>query len=324
MTLLDAVRSAMLEEMRADPRVIVLGEDVGRRGGVFRATDGFIDEFGEERVIDTPLAESLIVGTAVGASANGLLPIAEIQFADFVHAALDQIISEAARIRYRSNNGWSCPIVVRMPYGGGIHGALYHSQSVEAFFTHVPGLRVVAPCMPVDAKGLLAAAIQDPDPVIFLEHKRTYRLLRQDVPDGRFTLPIGVARVPRSGRHQTLITYGLMTHFALEAAERASGDGIDVEVIDLCSLKPLDTATIFESVRKTGKVLVIHEDNITGGFGGEIVALIAAHVFEYLDAPIRRLCGPDVPAMPFAPPLEDAFLPSPEKIYAAVRDLAAY
>jgi len=323
-TVLEAVRETMREEMRRDERVVLLGEDVGARGGVFRASEGLLREFGEERVIDTPLAEGAIVGVAIGMSLNGLRPIAEIQFADFIHPAFDQIVSEAARIRYRSNGVWGCPLVVRAPYGGGVHGALYHSQSVEAFFAHVPGLKVVAPSTPRDVKGLLTAALRDDDPVIFLEHKRTYRLIKGDVPDGDFVLPLGKAEVKRAGEHVSVITYGLAVHHALQAAEELAKEGVSVEVVDLRTLKPLDTETVLASVRKTGKALVVHEDNLTGGFGAEVAAIIAQEAFEHLDGPVTRLAGPDVPAMPFSPPLEEAFIPGPEKIGAAIRKLAAY
>ena len=323
-TVLEAVRETMREEMRRDERVVQLGEDVGARGGVFRASEGLLQEFGEERVIDAPLAEGAIVGVAIGMSLNGLRPIAEIQFADFIHPAFDQIVSEAARIRYRSNGVWGCPLVVRAPYGGGVHGALYHSQSVEAFFAHVPGLKVVAPSTPHDVKGLLTAALRDDDPVIFLEHKRTYRLIKGDVPDGDFVLPLGKAEVKRAGEHVSVITYGMAVHHAIQAAEEVAKEGVSVEVVDLRTLKPLDTETVLASVRKTGKALVVHEDNLTGGFGAEVAAIIAQEAFEHLDGPVTRLAGPDVPAMPFSPPLEEAFIPGPEKIAAAIRKLAAY
>jgi 2-oxoisovalerate dehydrogenase E1 component beta subunit len=275
-------------------------------------------------VIDTPLAESGIVGTAIGMALNGLLPVAEIQFADFIHPAMNQIMNEAAKIRYRSNGDFGCPLVVRAPFGGGIRGALYHSQSVESLFAHVPGLKIVIPATPYDAKGLLKSAIRDPDPVMFFEHKRTYRLTRQEIPDADYTVPLGQARVAREGSDLTVIAYGLMLHFALEAAETLAKEGIDVEVIDLRTIVPLDKATILDSVKKTSKVLIVHEDTRTGGFGGELASVVAEEAFEYLDAPVRRLTGPDVPAMPFAKPLEDAFLPNPARIAEALRDLAAY
>jgi 2-oxoisovalerate dehydrogenase E1 component beta subunit len=323
-TLIEAVRDALTEEMQRDERVWVIGEDVGRKGGVFLATEGLSDRFGESRVLDSPLAESGIVGVAVGAALNGLIPVAEIQFADFIHPAFDQIVSEAARTRYRSNGEFSCPIVVRAPYGGGVHGGLYHSQSIEAFYSHVPGLKVVVPSTPADAKGLLTAAIRDPDPVLFLEHKRTYRLIRGDVPEGEHVTPIGPAAVRRQGTNVTCIAWGLMTHLCLEAAEAVVDDGISTEVVDLRTLRPLDRQAILRSVERTGRALIVHEDNLTGGFGAEVAAVIAGEGFEYLDAPVRRLAGPDVPAMPFNRPQEDAFMPNPQKIARALRAIAAY
>lgn len=323
-TIIEAVREGIREEMVRDERVIIMGEDVGFKGGVFKATLGLLEEFGTERVLDTPLAESGIVGTAIGAALNGLLPIAEIQFADFIHPAMDQIINEAAKIRYRSNGDFGCPLVIRAPFGGGIHGGLYHSQSVEALFAHIPGLKVVIPGNPYDAKGLLKSAIRDPDPVLFFEHKRTYRLFRQEVPDEDYTVPLGQARVAREGRDLTVIAYGLMLYYALEAAEQVASEGIETEVLDPRTLVPLDTATILDSVKRTNKVLIVHEDTRTGGFGGELAAIIAEEAFEYLDGPVRRLTGPDVPAMPFNTRLEEAFLPNPERIAQAIRVLAAY
>lgn len=323
-TLVEAVRDGMREEMARDERVILMGEDVGYKGGVFKASVGLFDEFGPGRVIDMPLAESGIVGTAIGCAINGLLPIAEIQFADFIFPAMDQIVNEAAKIRYRSNGDFNCPLVIRTPFGGGIHGGLYHSQSVEALFAHIPGLKVAISSNARDAKGLLKSAIRDPDPVIIFEHKRLYRLFRDEVPTEEYTTPLGVASVARSGRDLTVIAYGLMIPYALDAAERVKPAGIDVEVIDLRSLVPLDKQTILDSVKKTGKVLIVHEDTRTGGFGGELAALIAEEAFEFLDGPIRRLTGPDVPPIPFNAILEEAFIPNPERIAAAIRDLAAY
>lgn len=322
--MIEAVRSAMAEEMERDERVLVLGEDVGRKGGVFGATDGLHARFGESRVLDTPLAESAIVGVAVGAALNGMIPIAEIQFADFIHPAFDQIVSEAARTRYRSNGDWSVPMVIRAPFGGGVHGGLYHSQSIEAFYTHVPGLKVVVPSMPADAHGLLKASIRDPDPVLFLEHKKVYRLVTEDVPDGDHLLPIGPAAVRRAGTNLSCFAWGLMTHYCLQAAEEISADGISVEVVDLRTLVPLDREAIVASVRKTGKAMVVHEDNLTGGFGAEVAATIAQHAFDSLDGPVVRIGAPDVPAMPFNTPQEEFFMPSPEKIAKAMRELAAY
>lgn len=323
-TVIQAIKEAIAEEMERDSRVMIMGEDVGLRGGVFRVTEGLIDKHGEYRVLDTPLAELSIVGIAIGLALNGMRPIAEIQFADFIHPAFDQIVSEMARMRYRSYGTWTCPMVIRAPFGGGIGGGLYHSQSVEAFFAHVPGLKVVIPGTPYDAKGLLKAAVRGEDPVMYFEHKKTYRLVKGEVPDGDYTVPIGEADIKRQGKDLSIITYGLMLHYSLQAAEEVAKEGIDAEVVDLRTIVPLDKETVLNSAKKTGKVLMVHEDNKTGGFGGEIAALIAEEVFEYLDAPVMRLCGPDVPAVPFSPSLQDAFMPNPERITAAVRKLAAY
>jgi 2-oxoisovalerate dehydrogenase E1 component beta subunit len=323
-TLIEGVREALMEEMARDERVWVLGEDVGKKGGVFLATEGLYARYGEARVLDTPLAESAIVGVAIGSALNGLVPVAEIQFADFIHPAFDQIVSEASRIRYRSNGSWSCPIVIRAPFGGGVHGGLYHSQSVEAFYAHVPGLKVVIPSTPEDAKGLLKSAVRDPDPVMFFEHKKTYRLIKGEIPDGDYLTPIGPAAIRREGSRLTSIAWGLMTHYCLEAAETVAREGLSVEVIDLRTLQPLDRETILRSVEKTARALVVYEDNLTGGFGAEIAAVIAGEGFEFLDAPVVRVAGPDVPAMPFNKPQEDAFMPSPATIAEAMRKLAAY
>ncbi|MGH9074820.1 MAG: alpha-ketoacid dehydrogenase subunit beta [Acidimicrobiales bacterium] len=323
-TLIEGVREALAEEMERDERVWVLGEDVGKKGGVFLATDGLYARFGEARVLDTPLAESLIVGVAIGSALNGLLPVAEIQFADFIHPAFDQIVSEAARIRYRSNGDFQCPIVIRAPFGGGVHGGLYHSQSVEAFYAHVPGLKVVIPSTPEDAKGLLKSAIRDPDPVMFFEHKKMYRLIKGEIPDGDRLVTIGPAAVRREGSRLSVFAWGLMVHYCLEAAEVLAVEGVSVEVVDLRTLRPLDVRTILDSVAKTGKALIVYEDNLTGGFGAEVAAVISEQAFEHLDGPVTRLAGPDVPGMPFNKPQEDAFMPNPEKIAAAMRKLAAY
>jgi 2-oxoisovalerate dehydrogenase E1 component beta subunit len=323
---LDAIREAMYEEMKRDERVIVLGEDVGPKGGVFGATDGFYGEFGEARVLDTPLAESLIVGAAIGMAANGLIPIAEIQFSDFIFPAFNQIVSEAARMRYRSNGAFSCPITIRAPYGGGVevHGGLYHSQSIETYFTHVPGLKVVAPYTAHDAKGLLKAAIRDPDPVLFLEHKRLYRAIREDVPAEDYLVPIGPAAVRRQGTALSVFAYGQMLHETLRAADEVAREGIDAEVVDLRTLKPLDVPTILASVRKTSKAMIVHEANRFLGFGAEVAAIIAEEAFDALDGPIVRVTGPDVPAVPYADTLAAAFMPSAGQIADAMRRLAAY
>ncbi len=324
-TVIEAVRAAMAEEMRRDPSVFVMGEDVGRRGGVFLATQGLVDEFGEQRVMDTPLAEAAIAGIAAGAAMNGMRPIAEIQFADFIFPTMNQLIGEVARIRYGTKGKVSVPMVVRSPYGGHVRGGMYHSQSVEAYFAHTPGLKVVTPATPYDAKGLLKAAVRDEDPVIVLEHKRTYRSVKGEVPDEDYIVPIGSAEVKRDGTDATVVTYGLTVHYALQAAETlAEEDGVSIEVVDLRTVSPIDRETVLASVVKTSRVLVVHEDNISGGIGAEVSAIIAEHAFDSLDAPIMRCAGPDIPAMPFAPTLEAAFMPTPDKIADAMRKLLAY
>ncbi len=324
MTFLEAIRETLRQELARDERTIIYGEDVGVRGGVFRVTEGLQAEFGEARVIDSPLAEAAIVGTAIGAAANGLRPIPEIQFADFIFPAINQIVQEAARMRYRSNNDFEVPIVIRAPFGGGVRGGLYHSQSVEAFFAHVPGMKVVIASTPYDAKGLLAQAIADPDPVLFLEHKGLYRSIKGEVPAERYLIPIGKADRKREGTDVSIIAYGLMANLALKAAETLAEEGISVEVLDLRSIRPFDKEAILATAKKTGKVLIVHEDNLTGGFGGEISAVISEEALFYLDAPIKRLAGPDVPAMGFSPPLEHAFMITAEKIADAARSLAKF
>ena len=323
-TVLEAVHDAMQEEMRRDKTVFVMGEDIGARGGVFLATQGFLQEFGEDRVIDTPLAESSIAGVALGAAMHGMRPIAEIEFGDFIWPTINQIVGEAAKVRYGTQGKLNAPMVLRAPHGGGVRGALYHSQSVEAFFAHTPGLKVITPSTPYDAKGLLKSAIRDDDPVIFLEHKRTYRLVRGEVPDSDYTLPIGKADLKREGSDVTIITYGLMLHHCLEAAETVEMDDIDVEVLDLRTVRPLDIDAILETTKKTGKVLIVHEDNKALGIGAEVSAIISENAFEYLDGPVSRLAGPEIPAMPFAPPLEDMYMIDSEKIANSVRQLAEY
>ncbi len=324
MTFIESVRTTLAEEMRRDDSIVVLGEDVGKKGGVFLATDGLYDEFGGDRVLDTPLTESMIVGVSIGAAVAGLRPVPEIQFADFIFPAFNQILSEAARMRFRSNGAFGCPMTLRAPYGGGVHGALYHSQSVEAFFAHIPGLKVVIPSTPYDARGLLRSSIRDDDPVLFFEHKKMYRSVRGDVPDGDYTIPIGKAAVTREGSDVTLIAYGLMAQYALEAAEILASDGVNAEVVDVRTLRPLDGETLLGSVRKTGKAVVIYEDNRFGGYGAEIAAILAEEAFESLDGPIVRVTGPDVPGVPYNHVLEDWFMPNPERIAAAARRLAAY
>jgi len=304
-TIIETVRQVQHDLLASDEHVLILGEDVGPRGGVFRATDGLYAEFGDKRVIDTPLAESSIVGIGIGLALAGLRPIVEIQFADFIHSAFDQLVSEAAKLHYRSNGDFNVPLVVRAPWGGGVHGALYHSQAIEAFYAHVAGLKVVVPSTPADVAGLLRAAVDDPDPVLFLEHKKTYRSVHGPVPEGDWTLPIGVAAIARPGSDASVITYGLHRHLAVEAAELlAAEDGLDVEVVDLRTISPLDRQTILGSARRTGRVLVVHEDNLSFGVGAEVVAIIAEEAFYDLDAPVRRLAMPDVPAMPYAPAME--------------------
>lgn len=322
-TYLEAIRSAMEEEMKRDNQVFVLGEDVGK-GGVNNATKNLRDLYGEERVLDTPLAESAIVGVAIGAAMYGMKPIAEIQFADFIFPATNQIISEAARIRYRSNNDWNCPVVIRAPYGATGGGALYHSQCPESVFFGTPGLKMVAPSNPYDAKGLMKAAIRDADPVLFFEHKKCYLMLSADVPEQDFEVPIGVADVKREGMDLTVIAYGIAVHYALQAAEELAGEGISAHVLDLRTIQPLDKEAILEAASKTGKVLIAHEDNKTGGIGAEVSAIIAEELLYDLDAPVMRLCGPDVPAVGMNPPMEKFFLLSTEKLKDAMRKLAQF
>ncbi|WP_215189994.1 alpha-ketoacid dehydrogenase subunit beta [Exiguobacterium sp. s6] len=323
-TFIEAINEAIHEEMERDENVFVLGEDVGVRGGVFRATQGLIEKYGEDRVIDAPLAESAIAGVGIGAAMYGMRPIAEMQFADFIMPAVNQIVSEAAKIRYRSNNDWTCPMVIRAPFGGGIHGALYHSQSVEAMFNSTPGLKVVIPSDPVDAKGLLKAAIRSNDPVLFFEHKRAYRLLKSELPTEEYTVEIGKAAVKREGDDITIITYGLCVHMAQEAAKTLETEGVSTHILDLRTIYPLDQDAIVEAVKKTGKVLLVTEDNKEGSIIGEVAAIIAEKALFELDAPIERLAGPDVPSMPYAPPMEKFFIVSPEKIAERARQLAAF
>lgn len=323
-TYIEAITEAMVEEMRRDERVFVLGEDVAIYGGVFKATKGMLDEFGPERVIDTPLSEELIVGAAVGAAAVGMRPIPEIQFSDFATCGFDPIIQQAAKIRYRSGGGWICPMVMRICCGGEIGGGLYHSQTNENWFFGQTGLVVVAPSTPYDAKGLLKSAVRVDDPVVYLEHKKLYRWIRGDIPEDDYTVPLGRADIKRSGETLTIICYQLMVHRALDAAEELEKDGIDVEVIDLRTLLPWDREMVLESVRKTSKVLIVHESPKTGGVGGEIAATIMEEAFDDLDAPVARLTGPDIPVMPFAPDMESFYMPNAAKIAAKARELAAY
>jgi 2-oxoisovalerate dehydrogenase E1 component len=320
-SVLDTVRQTLDDLMAEDERVVVLGEDVGVMGGVFRATDGLYKRYGAARVIDTPLAESSIVGIGIGLALAGMRPVAEIQFADFLHSCVDQLVNEAAKIHYRSNGDFCVPLVVRSPWGGGTHRAIYHSQAVEAMYAHVAGIKVVCPSTPSDAAGLLREAIDDPDPVLFLEHKLTYRRVKGLVPDGDWRVPIGVAEVVRPGDDLTLVTYGRHRHLSLEAAEQLAADDLSVEVIDLRTISPLDRDTVLESVRRTGRLLVVHEDNISFGVGAEICAIVAEEAFYDLDAPVRRLAMPDVPPMPYNETQESALLIDAVHIAAAARSL---
>jgi 2-oxoisovalerate dehydrogenase E1 component subunit beta len=324
MSYLQAIREGIREEMERDDRVMILGEDVGAKGGVFGVTEGLQKQFGEYRVLDSPLAESCIVGVAIGAALNGMRPIAEIQFQDFIMPAVDQIISEAAKMRYRSNGDWGVPMVLRSPFGGGVHGALYHSQSIEAIFCHIPGLRVVVPSTPHDAKGMIIAALRDPDPVLYFEHKRAYRAIKGEVPEGDYTVPLDRAQIVRDGEDIAVFTYGMMVHIALEAAERLSADGFECEIVDLRALRPLDRTAIVSSARKCGKVLVLQEANLSVSVASEVAAIVAEDCFDYLDAPVMRLGGLEVPAMPYSPPLEKAYMITPDKAEKALRELAAY
>lgn len=323
MNMVAALRSALAEEMDRDERVMVLGEDVGAKGGVFLVTDGLYKRFGEARVIDTPLAESSIAGVALGLALAGKRPVAEMQFTDFAHMAFNQITNEIAKFRYRSDGDWSVPIVVRAPMGGHAHGALYHSQSIEARFA-TPGLKIVIPSSPYEAKGLLLAAIRDPDPVLFFEHKRLYRMFKERVPLGEYLIPLQVARTVREGSDISVFCYGLMVHYAMEAARALDAEGVSVEIVDLRTVYPLDKDAIIASARKTGKCLVLYEDNFSVSVGSEVAALIADDAWRWLDAPVKRLGGLDVPSMPYAPAMEEFFMPNPEKIATALRELAAF
>ena len=321
MNLLQAVNDALRVEMRRDPRVVVLGEDVGNFGGVFRATEGLQAEFGPDRCIDTPLAESGIVGTAIGMALYGMRPVPEIQFGDYIYPAFDQIVNELAKLRYRSGGEYAAPVVVRTPIGGGIKGGHYHSQSPEALFTHVPGLKVVCPSNPVDAKGLLASAIRGDDPVIFMEPKRYYRAARGDVPEGEFTIPLGQAKVVRAGKQVTVLAWSAMVHTALEAAEKGAQAGYDLEVIDLRTLVPFDEAAILASVEKTGRVVIVQEAPRTSGFGAELAATIAEKAILHLEAPIVRVAGLDTP---FPYTLEHEYLPDADRILDAVERVVRF
>jgi pyruvate/2-oxoglutarate/acetoin dehydrogenase E1 component len=320
-TYLQAISDGLREEMRRDKRVFVLGEDVGVYGGAFKVTLGFQEEFGPWRVLDTPLSETAIMGGATGAALMGMRPVAEMQFADFVSCAWDHLVTIAAKQRWRA--GTPIPIVLRLPSGGGFSGGPFHSQNPESSFAHVPGLKVICPSTPEDAKGLLISAIEDPNPCLFMEHKHLYRRIKGEVPDGRYATPIGKARVHREGDDLSVFTWGAMVYTAEEAAKQLESDGVSVEIVDLRTVLPWDKEAVLASARKTSKVLVLHEDTRTGGFGAEIAATIAEEAFEDLDAPIKRIAAPDSP-VPFSPPLEKAFIPQVEDVVAGLRELAEY
>jgi pyruvate/2-oxoglutarate/acetoin dehydrogenase E1 component len=322
-TYLKAINEAMFEEMQRDENVFLLGEDIADLGGAFKATEGLVAAFGRERVIDTPISEALIVGAAIGAAILGMRPVAEMQFADFISCGFDQIVNMAATLRYRHGGRAKVPIVIRAPSGARIHGGLFHSQNPESWFTHVPGLKVVAPATAHDAKGLLKAAIRDDNPVLYFEHKFLYRRIQEELPKEDFVVPIGKARLRREGKHLSMITYGACVHDCLQAADLLSREGIECEVLDLRTLLPLDKPAILETAKKTSKILIVHEDRKTGGIGGEVAAIIAEEAFEHLDGPILRLVTEDT-HYAFSPPLEEYILPSADKIVARARQLAKY
>ena len=319
--IIQAVNDALRIEMRRDSRMVVLGEDVGKFGGVFRATTGLYDEFGPDRVFDTPLSEAGIIGSAIGMALYGLRPVPEIQFADFIYPAYDQIVNELAKFRYRSGGQYPCPVVIRTPYGGGIRGGHYHSQSPEAYFVHTPGLKVVIPSNPYDAKGLLLSAMRGEDPVIFMEPKRVYRAAKGEVPEGDYTVPLGQAKVVREGSQLTVLCYGAMVHTCVEAAQMAEKDGFDPEIIDLRTLLPLDAETVLTSVRKTGRVVIAHEAPKTCGYGAELAAMIAEKALMSLEAPINRVAGFDTP---FPYTLENEYMPSPDRVALAIKKTAQF
>ncbi len=320
-TYLQAISDGLRSEMQRDKRVFIIGEDVGVYGGAFKVTQGFQEEFGSWRVIDAPLSETAIVGGCTGAAIMGMRPVAEMQFADFISCAWDHLVTVAAKQRYRA--GTPVPITLRLPSGGGFSGGPFHSQNPESSFAHIPGLKVVCPATPADAKGLLVEAIHDPNPVLYFEHKHLYRRIKDEVPDERYTVPFGEARTHREGDDISLITWGAMVYTADEAAQKLEGEGVSVEILDLRTLAPWDKDAVLRSVEKTSKALVLHEDTLTGGFGAEIAATIAAEAFENLDAPVRRIAAPDTP-VPFSPPLEKAFIPQVEDVVAGLKELAEY
>ena len=323
-TFIEAITQALDEEMARDDRVFLLGEDIGLYGGVFKATKGLLDKYGAERVIDTPISEVYIAGGSVGAAMVGMRPVPEIQFADFITPSMDQIIQQMAKMRYRTGGQWTCPMTMRVCCGADIGGGLYHSQTNEQWFVSQPGLIVLMPATPYDAKGLLKSAIRGDDPVIYFEHKRLYRWIKEEIPEDDFTVPIGKAAVRKEGKDITIVSYGLMYHRSLEAANALEKEGISAELIDMRTLLPWDRETIFESVKKTSRVVLVSEGSKTGGVMGEIGASIAEEVFDYLDAPVTRVCGIDVPAVPFAPPMEHFFLPNADKISSAVKKVLEY
>jgi 2-oxoisovalerate dehydrogenase E1 component beta subunit len=323
-TYIEAITEAMAEEMARDEKVFLLGEDIGLYGGVFKATKGLMDRFGSDRVIDSPISEAYIVGGCVGAAMVGMRPVPEIQFADFITPAMDQIIQQAAKLRYRTAGNWTCPMTVRVCCGGDVGGGLYHSQTNEQWFFSQPGLIVIMPATPYDAKGLLKSAIRGDDPVIFFEHKRLYRWIKEDLPQEDYVVPIGKAAVRKEGKDITIVSYGLMYHRALEAVGQLEKDGISAELIDMRTLLPWDRETIFESIKKTSRVVLVQENSKTGGVMAEVAASISEEIFDYLDAPISRVCGLDVPSIPFAPPMEHFFLPNGEKIVRAVKKVMEY
>ncbi len=320
-TYIDAIREGMAEEMRRDPSVFLLGEDVGIYGGAFRASAGFLEEFGPDRIVDTPISESGIVGVAVGAAMNGMKPIAEMQFIDFLSNAFNQVVNMAAKARYRWNAG--VPLVVRGPCGGGVSGGPYHSQNVESHYLSTPGLKIVEPATAYDAKGLIKAAIRDPDPVLYFEHKFLYRRIKEELPEGDWTVPIGKARIAREGEDLSVITFGACVHHALEAAGELEKEGVTMEVVDLRTLLPMDRDAIHATAKKTNRVIVYHEAQRTGGIGAEIAAILAEECFAWLDAPVMRVTAPDSP-VPYAPPLEAAFLPGKDALLTAARRIAAF
>lgn len=320
-TYLEAIRQGLWEEMERDESVFVMGEDVGVYGGAFKVTKGFLERFGERRVIDTPLSESAIVGAGTGAAINGLRPVIEMQFSDFMACGFDQITNFAAKCRYRW--GGSVPMVIRAPAGGGIHGGPFHSQNPEMPYVHTPGLKVVQPATAYDAKGLIKASIRDNDPVIFLEHKNLYRSIKEDLPEDDYVVELSKAAVRREGSDLSIITYGWMVHVALKAAEQLAEESIDVEVVDLRTLVPLDRDAVLATAKKTNKVILLHEDTLTGGLGGELAGIIGEHAFEYLDGPLVRMAAPDTP-VPYSSPLEDAFLPNADKVAEKARWLHRY